>query len=189
MNSAGTVERSEKLRLFFGIPLPGEAADALARWAAETFGGLPGVRVLPSGHLHVTLAFLGSRPASELPLLREALRDAAGGMARPVLEPLRYRETERVGMIVLADEDGRAGQLQARLSQRLERLGVYRPERRAWLAHVTVARFSGRPRLAAPPPETGPISPSDAALYHSVLRPSGAQYDIVEAVALGGSTS
>ena len=30
-----------------------------------------------------------------------------------------------------------------------------------------------------------PLSPSDAALYHSVLRSGGAQYDVVEAVPLG----
>jgi 2'-5' RNA ligase len=184
VNPADTVERSEKLRLFFGIPLPAEATDALSRWATEVFAGLRGVRVLPPEHLHVTLAFLGSRPATELPFLRKALRDAASGVARPTLEPLRYRETERVGMVVLTDADSRAGLLQARLSERLERLGVYRPERRPWLAHVTVARFSRRPRLTPAPPATGPISPSDAALYHSLLRPSGAQYDIVEAVVL-----
>jgi hypothetical protein len=30
------------------------------------------------------------------------------------------------------------------------------------------------------------FSPSEAALYHSVLRPDGAQYEVLEAVALGG---
>jgi 2'-5' RNA ligase len=170
--------------LFFGLPLPTGAADALAGWAAETFGGLRGVRVLPPEHLHVTLAFLGSRPVEELPLLRTALREAAAGLRRPVLAPLSYRETERVGMIVLNDEERRAGLVQARLSERLERIGAYRPERRPWLAHVTVARFSERPRLEPQLPETGTISPSDAALYQSVLRPDGAQYGIVEAVSL-----
>jgi 2'-5' RNA ligase len=172
--------------LFFGLPLPAETADGLASWAAETYVGLRGVRVLSPEHLHVTLAFLGSRPVEELPLLRRALREAAEGLRRPVLAPLSYRETERVGMVVLSDEEGRAGLLQSRLSERLERIGVYRPERRPWLAHVTVARFSLRPRLRPEVPETGAMSPSDAALYHSLLRPSGAQYDIVEAVALGG---
>jgi len=30
------------------------------------------------------------------------------------------------------------------------------------------------------------VRPSDAALYHSVLRPTGAQYEVLERVALGG---
>lgn len=186
MTPAATVGASDELRLFFGLPLPGDAAEVLAQWGAETFAGLRGVRVLPVDHLHVTLAFLGNRPREELPALGEALRDAAEGVRRPVLASLRYRETERVGMLVLSDEEGRAGVLQARLSERLVRLGAYRPERRPWLAHVTVARFSRRSRIAPALPELGPVSPSDAALYHSVLRPSGAQYQIVVAVALGG---
>jgi 2'-5' RNA ligase len=103
---------------------------------------------------------------------------------RPVLSVRRYRETERVAMLVLDDEGGSAGRLQARLSALLEQLGAYRPERRPWLAHVTVARFRERPRLRPALPLLEPFSPSDAALYHSVLRPDGAQYSILEAVSL-----
>jgi 2'-5' RNA ligase len=89
-------------------------------------------------------------------------------------------------MLVLDDEEGRAGAVQARLAERLERIGAYRPEGRPWLAHVTVARFRARPRLRPELPRIPPFSPSDAALYHSTLRPDGAQYLIIEAVALGG---
>jgi hypothetical protein len=49
-----------------------------------------------------------------------------------------------------------------------------------------VARFRVRPRASVELPELPPISPSEAALYHSSLRPSGAQYAILEAVPLGG---
>ena len=69
---------------------------------------------------------------------------------------------------------------------RLEGLGVYRTESRPWLAHVTVVRFRVQPRLTAPPPDLGEVSPSDAALYRSVLRSDGAQYEVLESVALGG---
>jgi 2'-5' RNA ligase len=89
-------------------------------------------------------------------------------------------------MIVLADDAGRANQFQQRLSEALEGIAAYRPERRPWLPHVTVARLRERPRLRPGVPSIGSFSPSDAALYHSVLRPDGAQYSIVEAVALGG---
>jgi hypothetical protein len=49
-----------------------------------------------------------------------------------------------------------------------------------------VARFRAQPRLAPAVPDLGAISPSELALYHSVLRPTGAQYAILESVALGG---
>ncbi len=89
-------------------------------------------------------------------------------------------------MLVLEDQGGRATELAAALQGRLERLGVYRRENRPWLPHVTVVRFRERPRLAPAPPGVAPFSPSDAALYHSVLRPSGAQYRVIEAAPLGG---
>jgi 2'-5' RNA ligase len=75
--------------------------------------------------------------------------------------------------------------LQERLVIRLEQLGVYTRERRQWLPHLTLARFRSRPRLRPALPPADPFSPSDAALYQSVLRPTGARYDILEAVPLG----
>jgi 2'-5' RNA ligase len=68
----------------------------------------------------------------------------------------------------------------------LEELGVYERERRKWLPHVTVLRFRRPPKLSPPLPDLGRVSPSEVALYHSVLRPGGAQYEILESVALGG---
>jgi 2'-5' RNA ligase len=171
------------LRLFYGLPLPSRVGAALERWQASELLG-PATRPVPTGQLHVTLAFLGTRPAAELPALRRALTGAAAGVERPVLSVRRYRETDRVAMLVLDDQGGSAGLLQARLSALLEQLGAYRPERRPWLAHVTVARFRERPRLRPALPLLEPFSPSDAALYHSVLRPDGAQYSILEAVSL-----
>ena len=87
-------------------------------------------------------------------------------------------------MVVLDDEAGRAARLAGAVEEGLERLGIYERERREWLPHVTVLRFRGPPRLAPPLPELGRVSPSEVALYHSVLRPTGAQYEIVESVAL-----
>jgi 2'-5' RNA ligase len=87
-------------------------------------------------------------------------------------------------MVVLDDADARATILADEVGAGLERLGVYRRERRPWLPHVTVLRFRQRPRLDPPLPALGRVSPSEVALYHSVLRPNGAQHEIVESVAL-----
>jgi 2'-5' RNA ligase len=162
--------------------LPELTLDTLERWQARY---LPG-RLVPRGNLHVTLAFLGSRPAAELGAVAGALRTAAEEAFRPVLRPLRYRETRSVGMLVLDDEDDRAARLAGRLHDQLEALGLYRRESRPWLPHVTVLRFRDRPRLHPPLPELDAFSPSDAAVYHSALRPDGAQYTVLESVALGG---
>ena len=87
-------------------------------------------------------------------------------------------------MVVFDDEGGAAGALAADLHGRLERLGVYEPEGRPWLPHLTVVRFRKRPRLGPEPPELGAVSPSGVAVYHSVLRPTGAQYVALHSVAL-----
>ena len=55
----------------------------------------------------------------------------------------------------LTDEDGRATRLAVDLHERLERLGVYEPEKRPWLPHVTVLRFRRPPRLRPALPDLG----------------------------------
>ena len=90
-------------------------------------------------------------------------------------------------MLTFDDDGGRAAALAGDLHARLEALGVYEPERRRWLPHVTVCRFRSRPRLDPDPPDLEPFVTSEAAVYMSVLRPSGAQYEVLQSVALEGS--
>jgi 2'-5' RNA ligase len=144
------------------------------------------VRLVPRDNLHVTLAFLGSRPAGDAERVLAVLRDAARDAERPMLTVARYRETRSVGMVVLEDEQGRAARLAEVVGEGLERLGVYEREARRWLPHVTVLRFRRPPRARPAGPALGPVSPSEVALYHSVLRPTGAQYEILQSVPLGG---
>jgi 2'-5' RNA ligase len=176
------VEAGDRLRLFCALRLPDDVLDRLAAWQAEHRLD----RAVPRRNLHVTLAFIGSRPAHELRVVADELAGAARAAGPIVLEPVRYRETRSVGMVVLADASGAATALADDLAARLEGAGVYRREQRTWLPHVTVSRFRERPRLAPPPPPLGTFSPSDAAVYSSVLRPSGAEYEALESVALGG---
>jgi RNA 2',3'-cyclic 3'-phosphodiesterase len=183
MPAPGSVGADERLRLFFGIRLPGDTARSLEAWQQRELAGAG--RSVPREHLHVTLAFLGHRPRGEVDALVAALRDAAAAADRPHFTVQRYRETRSVGMLVLRDDE-RATAFAEDLQARLERLGAYVPERRPWLPHVTVLRFREQPRLHPEPPDLPPFTPSDAALYHSVLRPSGAQYEVIESAALGG---
>jgi len=185
MTSSGTVGADERLRLFLGFRLPDAAALALATWEREQLSA-ERVRLVPVENLHVTIAFLGSRPAGEVEAIAGALRESVAGVARPVLTPVRYRETRSVGMLVLEDEEGRATRIAESAHGRLATLGVYEPEARTWLPHVTVVRFRERPRLRPAIPDLGPVTMSDAAVYMSRLRPDGAQYEVLESVPLGG---
>jgi RNA 2',3'-cyclic 3'-phosphodiesterase len=179
VNRAATVDRDERLRLFLALELPDEVTGALEAWRERH---LP--RVRPADALHVTVAFLGSRPRSDLDGVLAALRTSAAETAPFELEPVRYRETRSVGMLVLDDSSGEATRLATRLQSRLAELGVYRPEARPWLPHVTVVRFRERPRLAPPVPEIGPFAPSGAAAFLSRLHPSGARYEVIESCSL-----
>jgi 2'-5' RNA ligase len=183
MTSAASVGGDERLRLFLALRLPDRVLDRVEVWQRTH---LQNVRVVPREHLHITLAFLGHRPAGELESILGALRDAAAGAGEICLTVVRYRETRSVGMLVLEDERGRAGLLAEDVQERLERLGVYRREDRPWLPHLTVARWRERPRLRIAPPPVRTFVPSDAAAYLSRLHPGGARYEVLESVALGG---
>jgi 2'-5' RNA ligase len=181
-----SVAGRERLRLFVALVLPADVVDRLVAWQRKELAGAGEARIAPAENLHVTIAFLGGRPASEAGPIVELLHRLAD-TRRPVLAPSSYRETRSVGMVVFEDEAYRAAKLAEDVFTGLEQLGVYEREKREWLPHVTVLRFRGRPpRLSPALPELGAVSPSEVALYHSVLRPSGAQYEIVESVALGG---
>jgi 2'-5' RNA ligase len=184
MTSPASVAGDDPLRLFVALRLPEEELEALAAWQMQ----LPAsVRVVPRQHLHVTLAFLGGRPARELAGIVAELRAAAGEASPEVrLTVSRYRETRCVAMLVLDDEGGRATALAEDVQGRLQALGVYRGEGRPWLPHLTVARFREQPRLRLEPPKRTFV-PSDAAAYLSRLRPGGAQYEVLASAALGRS--
>jgi 2'-5' RNA ligase len=172
-----TVEADERIRLFCALQLAGDTVECLAAWQAAN---LVRGRIVPRENLHITLAFLGHRPAGEVPAILDELH-AASAAARPLaLRPLHYRETRSVGMVTLEDAGRAAAALAADVQERLERIGVYRRERRPWLAHITVLRFQSRAGLALDPPNTCSIHVVRSALYRSVLGVGGARYEIVQ---------
>ncbi len=157
--------------------------DALVAWQVQELeAGGGDFRPVPRPNLHVTLAFLGWWPAERVEEVTETLRRRAGRIEPPVFTARRYRETRSVGMVVLSEDRGAS-----RLAYGLQRDLLGEVERRPWLPHVTVVRFRSRPRLEPQLPDLPPFRTSDAAVYHSVLRPAGAQYEVLETVALGGS--
>jgi RNA 2',3'-cyclic 3'-phosphodiesterase len=176
------VAGSDRLRLFCALRVPDETLDRLVAWQAAE---LPRGRPVPRENLHLTLAFLGGRPAGEVAAIAGALRGAVAGAGAIRLRARGYRETRSVGMLTFDDGGGAAAALAGRLHQALEGLGVYRPEARPWLPHVTVLRFRERPRLRPALPDLGEVSPSDAAVYSSLLRPGGARYEVLAPVTVG----
>ena len=182
--SAGSVGGGGWLRLFCALQLGSDTVECIAAWQRAHLPDT--VRAVPSENLHVTLAFLGRRPADDVPRVAAELRAAAAHARVPSFAVGRYRETPGVGMLVLEEEGMSGAAFAAELQERLERLGVYRREARPWLPHVTVFRARKRAGLRLDPPNTCSIHVVRSALYRSSPGPGGARYDALDTAALGG---
>ena len=176
MTKGDRVDSDEKLRLFCGLRLRDDALEAIADWQS----GLGRGRIVPRENLHFTLAFLGRQPRSRLAEVVEALQRRCADAGPFTFEVSRYRETRSVGMLVFTQDDGAQ-----RLALGLQHDLLGGVERETWLPHVTVLRFRERPRLRPQLPELGPVVTSEAAAYLSVLRPTGAEYVVLESIRLG----
>jgi 2'-5' RNA ligase len=178
------VSAGERLRLFCALRLPDDVVEDVVRWQGDhvTAG-----RVVPRENLHLTLAFLGSTPRDAVPRIVDALREATTAAGPIAFDVSGYREGRSVGMLVFDDEGGHGARLAQDLHELLAGIGVYEPEKRPWLPHLTVVRFREKPRLRPDLPALGRVVPSDGALYNSLLRSTGAQYVVIETTALGGS--
>jgi 2'-5' RNA ligase len=185
----GTV--GSRARLFIAFRLPPAMTDAVVAWQSRALDPVPGVRVLSSGQLHITAVFLGSRLEREIETIAATLDECARAAKRPAFHVYQYRETSRVGMLVLKEDrvgdDAcvyRGNELTGHLMSRLEALGMYRREHRGWTPHITVARFRTPPRLAPRLSGLDSFSPAEIVLYRSTLQASGAIYQGIAVVRL-----
>jgi len=171
----------DHLRLFVALELPQPARDALV--AFRDAAADPDVwRPVAPDALHVTLAFLGRRPATDLAAIDEVLYASVGPAPRLALGGALLLPPRRARVLCasLDDLDGTLSALQARVSEGLAAAGVYTPETRPFRAHATVARL--RPRARAPRaveagPEPVEFLGEALTLFVSRLHPSGARYE------------
>jgi 2'-5' RNA ligase len=178
------------LRLFVALDLPAAAREALLVFADAAAD--PAVwRPLPAEALHVTLAFLGSRPPNDVPAIERVVEAEAGGSVRLALGGALLLPPRRARVLCaeLEDSDGALAALQARVSAALAAAGVYTPEKRPFRAHATVARV--RPRAQAPrtvdtAPERLAFHGEAVTLYASRLHPAGARYEAFARATLAG---
>ena len=172
---------SQPRRLFVALELPPAARDALA--AFRDAAADPAVwRPVPLEALHLTLAFLGRRPAEDVAVVGQVLEAAAGPAPRLVLAGALLLPPRRARVLCAAldDSDGTLAELQSRVSDGLAAAGVYVPEKRPFRAHATVARL--RPRERAPrsietAPEPLEFHGEALTLFESRLHPHGARYE------------
>jgi RNA 2',3'-cyclic 3'-phosphodiesterase len=178
--------------MFVALDLPEQARAELAAWRDTLIEGRADLRPVAPEALHVTLVFLGWQDEAAA----QAIAAAAfrGAPPAPVLRaagirPLPPRDP-RLFALDLEDREGRASAVQADISEALAAGGWYRPEKRPFWPHVTLARVKRKERRVPPLPDS-PAPPSEAfraselTLYRSTLRPQGALYEPLAGVELG----
>ena len=171
--------------MFVALDLPARARAELAGWRDDLVEGRRDVRPVRAEALHVTLVFLGWQDEMAADAIAEATFAARPPAAAPLLTPSGVRalppRDPRLFALDLEDEDGRAGALQAAVSDALEAGRWYTPEKRPFWAHITLARVKRGerrvPPLAGKPPPATPFTGAELTLYRSTLRPQGALYE------------
>ncbi|HYH54898.1 MAG TPA: RNA 2',3'-cyclic phosphodiesterase [Solirubrobacterales bacterium] len=191
--------QSPRVRLFVALDLPDDVREGIKDWGERTLAD-PALRPVRPESLHITLAFLGSRPEEEVERITEVVRDNIGPAPWvELLDPVQRPERGRARLYALPALSPGTEVLQAGVAQALGEEGFYEPERRPFWPHVTVARVrpeargSRRPAVVSDPPETLPKGLSEAflgvrlALYRSELQPTGARYVPLAQVKLPGA--
>lgn len=178
---------SGKLRLFVALELP-EAVRAALPVAG------PPWRAVPAGSLHVTLAFLGWRGGEDADAAAAAVRESVRAVEALALAGFELLPPRAPRVLALRVDDPTRSlvALQAALSASLAAAGVYEPEQRPYLPHVTIGRTRDRlrPRDVVPPPfERLDFAPESVALLRSHPVAGGSRYEALErwSVAPGGA--
>lgn len=200
---AEQMSRNPTARLFVAVDPPEEVCDTLAAWArSATLSGdrrvrpNVGLRVLDPELLHVTLCFLGNRPAAEMDVFARALVACEGqacelSLGAPLWLPER---NPRALAVELHDNDGRLGRMQTQVLAALREVSGWQPgggepgsadptrARQRFRPHVTVARMgraAGVFERALPPTPSLSFIPTELLLYRSWLSPQGASYETI----------
>jgi 2'-5' RNA ligase len=181
--------KSPRARLFVALDLPGELRDGIAAWGRRELLD-PALRLVRSESLHITLAFLGYLPEKEI----ESLGEIVEGLRSPAPEirlgePVARPSGRRPRLFALPVDSPGAIDLQLELEEKLVAARLYKPEKRPFWPHVTVARVKSASRGSRQPMkvDTSPKGLSNpfiepnylcirARLYRSELNSTGARY-------------
>jgi RNA 2',3'-cyclic 3'-phosphodiesterase len=181
--------KSPRARLFVALDLPGEVREGLVGWQERELTD-PALRPVRPESLHMTLVFLGYRPEKEIERIAEAALgvEVAAPQVELEPEPLGVPRGKRPRLFALDAPSEGAVELQSEVERRLVEERLYEPEKRPFWPHLTVARAkrakrgSQKPAMVENPPGPLPaplLRPETyvrLVLFHSHLRPQGAEY-------------
>jgi 2'-5' RNA ligase len=168
------------MRLFLGLPIPSELAEALTRLTRAI--ELPKGRRAAPENIHLTLVFLGEVAEPTLPHIERELSGL--NFASFQLKLTSLNTFPRAGVLFAeVDPTGPLLDLQAKVAASMARCG-FAAEDRPYQPHITLARFHGPRRLnksqhALPPSFQHSFHADTVNLYRSNLTPTGSHYEIL----------
>ena len=184
------------MRLFVAVDVPGRVKESLREAMVPYRDRIAGARWTSPDSWHVTLKFLGWTWPRLVGEVQRAVGEAAAA-GRPFETALTEvgafpsPSRARVLWAGLADPEGRLAGLAGALDELLE--AHVRPEKRAFSAHLTVARVDPPANLRTLPDLVGLPLGSDRfeigelVLYRSHLSPRGARYEVIKSFDLSGA--
>jgi RNA 2',3'-cyclic 3'-phosphodiesterase len=180
--------KSPRARLFVALDIPEQVREAIVAWQTAELTD-KALRVVSPQNLHVTLAFLGYTPEKAISRLAEIVHGVE--VPAPVLELQREPVAKPKGrprLFALDAVSEATVALQEKLERELVAERLYKPEKRPFWSHVTVARVKNERRGSKRPAKVGrrpgplpealcePFGAVRVTLYVSKLRPQGAEY-------------
>ncbi|HRX60868.1 MAG TPA: RNA 2',3'-cyclic phosphodiesterase [Candidatus Competibacter sp.] len=153
--------------------------DVERRQLAQLAASVAGRQRVRDANLHLTLVFLGPTDATRLAAYKAALVDLPVPALELVLDRYGYWPVPRILWLGSSQTPPELYELVADLHRRLRGCGFV-PERRAFQAHMTLAR-----KFPGPAPEHPPAVPirwsiGQVALIESLLGKHGSEYRVLQ---------
>lgn len=163
---------TDTLRLFFALWPDDATRAALQQMQAHIKG-----RLIPYDNLHLTLAFLGSQPASIISSADDILARLAAPAMQLTLDRLGYFSRNHIAWAGIHQPPAGLLALQQEIANALRKHNISFDSQQSFKPHITLARD------ASPPPDISftPIQwrASQVALVKSVTNAEGARYEVV----------
>jgi len=186
------------MRLFIALDIDDEIRQRIGRFLEGVSGFSPEARWVRLESMHITLKFIGEKPAEVVSSLQEKLQDVKVPAFQLTFAGTGFFPTPRSARVfwIGIQADSQLQSLAAAIDEATAPLGIPR-EDRAFSPHLTLARKSGgsgsprrqkndrlnkafqrlQEKLATmPSPEFGTMTAREFFLYQSQLSRSGSRY-------------
>jgi 2'-5' RNA ligase len=172
-----------RLRLFFALWPPQEAAEALHAWAMQAHAKTGG-RITRAQTIHLTLAFLGDVPGDRVATLIDCARRVRGQPFDLRLDEGRWWDHNGIVWVGPQTMPEPLRDLAAQLDSLLK-AGGFRTEKRDFKAHISLVRRASNGE-ALPPLEPVAWRADEFVLVRSALAADGPAYATLSRFSLGG---